>query len=67
MSAYAQRALIVTFPPVPLFIGDALLENWHLRPAGKMWSALSFLPPGHWALVCRNSGRMQFHNCAWLC
>ena len=28
MSAYAERALIVTFPPSPLITGDALLIPW---------------------------------------
>jgi len=36
MSAYAQRALIVTFPPVPQFTGDAFLLPGHLHPAGKI-------------------------------
>ena len=36
MSAYAQRALKVAFPPVPLFTGDALLGAWHFHPAAKI-------------------------------
>ena len=54
MSAFAQRAPIGGLPPDPRFTGDALLISVHLRPAGKMWSALSSLPPGHWALVVQN-------------
>ena len=40
--------------PGPLFTGDACLKAGHFRPAGKIWSALSSLPPGHWALVVQN-------------
>ena len=35
MSAYAERALIGGLPRAP-FAGDALLEDRHLRPAGKI-------------------------------
>ena len=35
MSACAERALIVTFPPSPLITGDALLRDGKFYPAGK--------------------------------
>ena len=47
MSACAERALIVTFPPVPQLRGT---PSWFLGdnlPAGKDKTVWSFLPRGH--------------------
>ena len=64
MSADAERALIVTFPP-----GDALLRSWAILAGGQNQVGLSFLPRGHRPLQCRNlkafalyEYRLAWHN-----
>ena len=45
MNTSPQAGVHSLLPPDPRFTGDALLGNWHLRPAGKS-GRMVLLAPG---------------------
>ena len=58
--------LLVAFPPVPLFTGDALLPHAAEFPARKIRSAWVQFRPGHWALGLQKLPLVRFNARAWV-